>query len=137
MKELGRLKWQFLKHLVPNSKTAVTIAKKNLSKINSFTYKKFFVIPKVKVEWKQGTWSGGRGRNYGGLYFTINGKPVRGWIMFDHAFFFSTKAETQKWLDSWLSERLTATINSIEPDASKDRAAAKYVVEKTYGVRIK
>lgn len=120
-----------------NSSKEVQRALKNLSKINSFKYKKFFMVPNVKVEWKRGTWSGSKGRHYGGLYFTINGRPVRGWIMFDHAFFFKTLPETQRWLDSWLSERLTRTINSIEPDASKDKASAKYVVESTYGVKVK
>lgn len=121
----------------PNSNTTVTKAVKNLNKINSFTYKKFFVVPKVRVEWKQGRFTGGRGRTYGGLYLSINGKPVRGWIMFNHPFFFKTQAETQRWLNNWLSERLTRTINSIEPDASKDKSRAKYVVESTYGVKVK
>jgi len=110
----------------------VAKALNNLSKVNSFRYKNFFTVPKVKVEWRRPD----KTHMYGRLTFSINRKPVRGSIQFDHPFFFQTQKETQKWLDSWLSTKLTPVINSVENKASLNRAKAKKIVEQHFKVRV-
>jgi len=111
----------------------VAKALNNIAKVNSFQYKKFFIVPKVKVIWRMA----GGNRNYGGLYFTINKRLVRGWVQFDSAFFFETQKETQRWLNSWLSQRLTPVINSMEVGASINKTKARKLVEQMYNVKVK
>jgi hypothetical protein len=107
-------------------------ALKNIAQVTSFTYKNFFTIPQVKVVWKQGN-----SNRYGRLKFSINKKKVRGSIQFDSPFFFDTYSKTQAWLDSWLSQKLTPVINSIEDKASLDKKKARAIIENLYKVKVK
>ena len=116
-----------------NYSNEVAKALNYIGKVNSFQYKKFFIVPKVKVIWRMASGN----RNYGGLYFTINRKPVRGWIQFDSAYFFETQKETQRWLDRWLSQRLTPVINSMEVGASMNKTKTRKIVEQMYNVKVK
>ena len=116
----------------------VSVAQKNLAQITSIHYKKFFTVPKVKIIWQQGSWTGAKtGRTYGGLYFFINGKQLPGWCMFDYPFFFATLAETQQWCDSWMSQKITRVINSVQVGASQDKGLSKQILKQLYGVTCK
>lgn len=131
-----------------NYPSEIAKALNNIDSIKSFKYKNFFSIPKVKVTWQVGRFAyffsqqqvsplsfiGGK---EGKLTFTINSKPVRGWILFDHPPMFDTLSDTKKWLNIVLSEKLTSVINSIEPNASKSRTSAKKVVESYFGVKVR
>jgi len=118
-------------------KKVIAIAMNNCAKVTSFRYKKFFTVPKFKADWLMGSLTtGSSGRMYGGLYFYINGHQLRGHVQFDHAFFFATLKETQRWIDPWASAKLTRVINSIEVGASMDRARAKKIVERLYKVKV-
>jgi len=104
----------------------------NLAMINSFQYKRYFIVPKVTIEWRMSR----SGREYGGLYLSIHKKLIRGWIQFDAPILFDTKVHTQSRLNSWLSQQLTRVINSIEVGASMDKSKAKKVVEQMFNVKV-
>jgi len=108
-------------------------------RIIAFNYRNWFEIPKVNVRMK---WlKNSEMRKYFskfGIYalvstFYINGKRLRGWAEWDSKILATDLSS----LEVAFNNKLTSVINTIQPNASRDKNRAKRVIEKFFKVKVK
>ena len=108
-------------------------------RIIALNYKGWFEIPKVSVSMK---WlKNSEMRKYFstfGIYplvstFYINGKRLKGWSEWNS----KVLATDLSLLEVAFSNKLTSVINTIQPNASRDKNKAKRVIEKFFKVKVK
>jgi len=97
----------------------------------SIVYKDFFIIPKVSLKLKLEKKYGGT-TEYSWIHITINGKKLPFTFLFVPEMYWDNKE-----IDYWITQKITRTINIIEPGASRHKEKAKKVVEKFFNVKVK
>jgi len=107
-------------------------------RIIALNYKNWFEIPKVNVKMK---WL----KSYSNYYFAkvgvyvvtsvfyINKKRLKGWSEWNS----KVLATDLSLLEVAFSNKLTSVINTIQPNASRDKNKAKRVIEKFFRVKVK